>query len=197
VLTPNDIKNSARKSGYNHVGTAASGTAWQANVYGGKKSSAGHAWWGPIRKDPAEAAQDYCDYINSNGLPTPATLASYPTPKVDMGVVGPSRMSTPPPVTIIRNEWDGPTDVYDVVLYDEATDVVFRRKVGITARGSKRYADIAITFGFSIRPMRKAVTYNTKARARKAETAKIAEVDADPNWRRVAKECWAPVGGTS
>ncbi len=144
---------------------------------------------------PAEAAQDYCDYVNGN--PSVAPQRSYPAPLVDMGGATPRRSHPKPPVTIIRNEWRGQTDLYDVVLYDDATGLVFRRKVGITARGTKRYADIAVTFGFSIRPVCKAVTFKTKALALKAETAKIAEVDADPAWRRVGKECWAPAGGTS
>jgi len=109
------------------------------------------------------------------------------------------RSPTKPPVEIIRNEWTGATDLYDVLIYDDETDTVFRRKVGVTARGTKRYADICITFGFSIRPVCKAVTFKTKDKARTAEDAKIAEVDADPNWRRVGKECWAPInqGGTA
>lgn len=103
------------------------------------------------------------------------------------------RTPAKPPVQVVRNEWTGPTDLYDVYIYDEETGLIWRRKVGVTARGTKRYGDICITFGQSIRPVCKAVLFKTKALALKAEDAKIAEVDSDVNWRRVGKECWAPI----
>jgi hypothetical protein len=109
-----------------------------------------------------------------------------------MGNPGARRPRTPS-VQIIKNDYTGPTDLYDVLVYDGTTGDVLRRKVGVTARGEKRYADICTTFGFSIKPVRPAVTYKTKALALSAETALIAEVAGDPNWRRVGKEAFAPV----
>lgn len=66
MLRVEDIRNPARKSGFDHVGNSGNNKLWQANVYGGKASKAGHAWWGPTRALPEDAAQDYCDYINGN-----------------------------------------------------------------------------------------------------------------------------------
>lgn len=68
-ITPADIANDERLSGYDHVGYFRSGVAkpFHAQVYGGKNNKAGHAWQGPGRRTALEAAQDYCDYVNSGG----------------------------------------------------------------------------------------------------------------------------------
>lgn len=78
MLTPADIENPKRSSGYDHVGNNRG--RWRAQVYGARKGQAKHsngfAWWGPNRTDPAEAAQDYCNYINGHPERLPATLRS-------------------------------------------------------------------------------------------------------------------------
>lgn len=77
MITPKDIQNSARVSGYDHVGyNVQSGKKrppkpFQAVVYGGSRSKAGMAWIGRRRATALEAAQDYCDYMNGKGV-TPA-----------------------------------------------------------------------------------------------------------------------------
>lgn len=157
----------------------------------GKKFKDGrhtHSWRGPWRATPEEAAKDYCEYANSNAVTLPS---SYPTPTVDMGG-STHHAPTGPAVIIKRQEWKGATDLYDVLLFDDVTGAIFRRKIGITARGQKRYSDIATTFGFSIRPFCKAVTYTTKEKALAAEKIRIAEVEQSNWWRKVGKECFAP-----
>lgn len=85
AITPKDIENSKRKSGYNHVGSASAGPngggkapLWRAqsgkgNTHGKSNRSAESRWRGPTRTTQLDAAQDYCDYIN--GQQTPAAPA--------------------------------------------------------------------------------------------------------------------------
>lgn len=75
MLTPDDIRNPARASGFDHVNNK--------NRHGGYRGQSGRlghprydgepvgGWQGPRRDTAEEAAQDYCDYINGN----PATPA--------------------------------------------------------------------------------------------------------------------------
>lgn len=79
MLKPSDLKNTARKSGFNYVGDnrqSAGGKAFQADVYGGKRDKAGRKWKGPRRATAEEAAQDYCDYINGGHAVPVARLNS-------------------------------------------------------------------------------------------------------------------------
>ena len=78
MLTPNDLVNPARKSGYNHVNHAGgvgqgkrTGKPWKSGV---RTRNGGYAWRSPRRATPLEAAQDYCDYVNGQHAATPATL---------------------------------------------------------------------------------------------------------------------------
>lgn len=82
LLTPADIKNPKRKSGYNHVHTIGAGANTQHSSVryqassGTKPKRAGHKtnlWRGPGRPVAGQAAQDYCDHINGLGVATPAT----------------------------------------------------------------------------------------------------------------------------
>lgn len=76
MITPSDLKNPARKSGYNYVGPAGRGPtsgrpAWHYQARAGMSFSPKTqvrklGWKGPLRKTPLEAAQDYCDYVNGN-----------------------------------------------------------------------------------------------------------------------------------
>lgn len=80
MLAPKDLANASRKSGYDHVNSANggqnghgnSGQFWRAAS--GAKKVPGDTWRGPSRSTPLEAAQDYCDYINSGQVATPARL---------------------------------------------------------------------------------------------------------------------------
>lgn len=79
MLTPEDLRNPARKSGYDHVGYNVSPgqttpKPYQAVVYGGTRSKAGMAWIGPRRATAEEAAQDYCNYIGRKGVTPTAPL---------------------------------------------------------------------------------------------------------------------------
>lgn len=79
VITPKDIENPARKSGYDHVyGPRADRTnpAFYARRYGGTLDKAGRSWQGSRRRTAIEAAQDYCDYINGNNVSPAPTLKS-------------------------------------------------------------------------------------------------------------------------
>ena len=76
MLTIESIRNPRNNSGFSFVGSANAGVnghghignRWRAEKWIGKER-----WRGPVRRDPEEAAQDYCDYFN--GLPElPATL---------------------------------------------------------------------------------------------------------------------------
>lgn len=72
-ITPNDIRNPARQSGYDHVGrNVPSKKPYQADVYGGKNDKAGRQFKGPRRATALEAAQDYCDYVNGATPAAPA-----------------------------------------------------------------------------------------------------------------------------
>jgi hypothetical protein len=78
MLTPKDIRNPKRKSGYDHVGCdVGAGAAvglFRAQAGGGRPGHARVSWRGTRRTDALEAAQDYCDYINNGSATTPATL---------------------------------------------------------------------------------------------------------------------------
>lgn len=79
MLTPDDIRNPRTKSGYRGVGTLprSNRVYYQAQAYGGSLSIANHAYRGPCRKDPRDAAQDYCDFVNANRTARrPAALKS-------------------------------------------------------------------------------------------------------------------------
>ena len=82
MLTINDIRNPKRTSGFNHVTLLDDPAAnrpkpYRARVHGrrvpGRRGGGVAIWRGPRRATAAEAAQDYCDYINgSTAQPTPA-----------------------------------------------------------------------------------------------------------------------------
>lgn len=83
MITPKDIENPKRKSGYDHVNAATGGMGKQSHLTFTRKpkwrASAGwdgsnRKWSGPSRKSAIEAAQDYCDYINGNNVQPTVTL---------------------------------------------------------------------------------------------------------------------------
>lgn len=80
MITPKDIRNPKRPSGYNYVGRANSTGAktllWCARKGKFNKGTASDDWHGPCRRDPAQAAQDFCDYVNGNGVQVPKRLTS-------------------------------------------------------------------------------------------------------------------------
>jgi hypothetical protein len=77
-IQPKDILKPRNVSGYAHVGLVAGPSRgankpyYQAYANGGRRGD----WKGPARPTAAEAAQDYCDYLNTGGVATPATLNS-------------------------------------------------------------------------------------------------------------------------
>lgn len=97
MITPSDIRNPARKSGYDHVGNKDTPghpqphKPFQADVYGGKRDKAGRSWSGPARATAIEAAQDYCDYMNGLGPIFGVPL----TPLKTAGHVAPARSPLP------------------------------------------------------------------------------------------------------
>lgn len=82
MITPKDIENPKRKSGYDHVGGPkrdrrpgrTNPKPFQAES--GTRSHPGTLppWNGPRRHTALEAAQDYCDYINGNNIQPTVTL---------------------------------------------------------------------------------------------------------------------------
>lgn len=77
MLTPSDIRNPARQSGYNHVSMHRTGTPYYGISDGSGHRAAGRVpWRGPRRATAEEAAQDYCDYINGQKAVTPVQLKS-------------------------------------------------------------------------------------------------------------------------
>lgn len=89
MLTIEDIRNSDRKSGFDHVNASSKGAGrsdpnwWTAVIYGGTQNKAGVAWRGRRRRIAEEAAQDYCDYVNGRTMLTiedlrnPLNLSGY------------------------------------------------------------------------------------------------------------------------
>ncbi len=79
MITPSDIKNPKRKSGFNHVQSHGGGTPiakrrWRGIAYRGSADRSGRSWFGPSRANPDDAAQDYCDHINGLGAAAPVVL---------------------------------------------------------------------------------------------------------------------------
>lgn len=193
MLTPRDLYNPRRASGYDHVLLCDGTKPYIARVYGGDLDSAGRKWQGPRRSTPTAAAQDYCDYANGHGI-TPS-VPRYPDVSIDMG--GSTRHAPKPePVKVVRPRHTGKHDVYDVLFMTPRDDIVCR-KIGITATGTARYADVCKTLGLSIKPFAPAVTFPSEAAAKVAEDARIAEVDKSDHWRRVAREAFAPRGAAT
>jgi hypothetical protein len=95
-------------------------------------------------------------------------------------------------VTVLRPTFEGEHDLYDVLFVSYHGHVV-TRKVGITARGHARYADVCKTLHMSIQPHAPAVTYPSKEAALAAEKALIATICQDPEWIYTGKECFASV----
>lgn len=99
-ITPADIRDHTRASGYRYVGSAApggrrDGKFWRAqvgtgNTHGSKDSTRPSRWKGPTRQDALQAAWDYCNHINNGAAPaTPALKsAGHPvrTPSIDRDV---------------------------------------------------------------------------------------------------------------
>lgn len=79
MLRPHDIRNPSVQSGYSFVRSASAGPngggkteLWKAEV-----NRDGKHWRGPYRRTPAEAAQDYCDFLNGNpSVPSSPMLVS-------------------------------------------------------------------------------------------------------------------------
>lgn len=93
LLTPEDIRNPARKSGFTHVGVGGlvdsrpgrkiRTNPYQAYAGRGRKGD----WNGPRRATAKEAAQDYCDYVNGGNVTSVPRVKSaghnYVAPKVE------------------------------------------------------------------------------------------------------------------
>lgn len=75
MITPDDIRNPASVTGFDHVNRMEKkATRYRGQAYGGKDTKAGHSWYGPSRKTALEAAQDYCDHVNQKGIVVRANL---------------------------------------------------------------------------------------------------------------------------
>lgn len=197
-ITPDDLRDHSNASGYKYVCSAAGGghpkpyPFWRAQrgAGGGRTTGWQTKFRGAAYANPRDAAQEYCDYVNAQQRPQ-QPLPAYDPVKIDMGTKGrhaPRREK----VTVEREEFKGPHDLYDVLIYTAGGDLVCR-KVGITAVHTQRYADVCGTFGMSMEPLNPATTYPSKKAARKAETAYIAKTCSNPAWKRIGKESFYPI----
>lgn len=78
-LTIDALRNSARKSGFDHVNSCNPSSPrprlyWRGEDWRGDSKAARKVWRGPTRQTTEQAAQDYCDYINGSAATAPATL---------------------------------------------------------------------------------------------------------------------------
>jgi hypothetical protein len=80
VITPDDLRNPSRKSGYNGVRKSVGPKPYQANkrVAAGKN---GILTIGTRRATARQAAQDLCDYLNNNAQSAPSGLKRAAHPK--------------------------------------------------------------------------------------------------------------------
>lgn len=200
MLTIEDLRNPDRKSGFDYVASANPSSKQKRTrdyfcarhgTRPTKKGQVTDSWRGPTRHTAEEAAQDFCDYVNGQFV-KPA-LEQWETPEIDMGNGDKRHAPKSEPVKVIREKFTGPHDLYDVDFLAPGTKQFVVRKVGITARGHSRYADIAKMLGLSIRPRSKAITYDTEAKAKKHENDLIDKLCADKKWKRVGKESFIPV----
>lgn len=99
-MTPQDLKNDNRQTGFDHVQYSAPRNArvnkpYQAIAYRGKLDKAGRSWKGPRRASAIESAQDYCDHVNGVG----ASVMG-----VKRNTAGHSRVRDQGPVDPLREE---------------------------------------------------------------------------------------------
>lgn len=78
MLVVDSLVNPKKQSGYDYV-TRAHSTGSKTELWCARKGmfNAGTAatdWHGPCRRSPADAAQDYCDYVNGSNAHRPAPL---------------------------------------------------------------------------------------------------------------------------
>ena len=82
MITPKDIRNPKRKSGFDYVQAVIAGpsSGGASGHYGFRaRTGGGHPerpsyWQGSARPTAEQAAQDYCDYINGNNVQPPVAL---------------------------------------------------------------------------------------------------------------------------
>lgn len=79
MITPKDIRNTKRKSGYDHVASKEGLPTPRPKPYQARSGHTGagrktNYWFGACRATALEAAQDYCDYINGNNIQPTVTL---------------------------------------------------------------------------------------------------------------------------
>lgn len=92
MVTVESLRNPSRKSGYEHVRKDQRRPANRPefNAYQRLSVRPNRFWYGPVRRTPEEAAQDYCDYINSGVVADPLPrLKSANHPKPVRGEVDP------------------------------------------------------------------------------------------------------------
>lgn len=207
MLTPDQIRNPERQTGFNYVKRTNRKTAkkpFQAQKFGGPATpgsgrGSNLIWCGHYRHTAEEAAQDYCDFVNSTLEATVVPTLPWEEPIIDMGTsqVHVIREEKAVPLPRKDTSWQGPTDLYDIVFYYPHNRKVIVRKIGVTADAARRYLGHCKTFGMSIKPYARPITYSTKAKAEAAERARIAEVEKNSRWKKVGKESFAPVGEMS
>jgi hypothetical protein len=119
MLTIEDLEAPNTLSGYKYV-TYLSGErpAGSSGFSPGRKDKyRAHigSWYGPCRPTAIRAAFDVCVRINYGVAMTLAPLPGYAAPEIDMG--GSRRLSpTPESVTVKREHYVGPHDLYDVLI---------------------------------------------------------------------------------
>lgn len=102
MITVEDIRNSARQSGFEHVSynrpdrPVASSHGGGQKLYQAQSAIGGTLFRGPMRSTAGMAAQDYCDYINSQPikLPVGSTVKAVKAPALMLRQAGHKRHST-------------------------------------------------------------------------------------------------------
>lgn len=117
MLTIEDIRNPARKSGFDRVNSATGGNGpngeyaadrqprWRASSGGGHPERASY-WRGPSRANPEQAAQDYCDYINSGKAPTPKLRREPKLRKLPLALKRTPKQARPKPAQPVQDMSD-------------------------------------------------------------------------------------------
>jgi hypothetical protein len=150
VITPDDIRNPKRISGFNHVGfSAQTPTCGPYTAQIGASSDDARYWRGPRRKDPLVAAQDYCDYVNGN----PPSVPSIPTMRGGLKTAGhsASREAAEIPSDVeaaygmirdFRAQQSGKPGYVYLIIEEHPGGALVYGKIGFSTNPQKRVAEL-------------------------------------------------------
>lgn len=192
MLTPNDIRNATRASGYNHVQVMQSdhkgnggGKPYRARAGGSHPERASY-WQGPRRASAERAAQDYCDYVNGN--------PSIPMRLKSAGHTGRrTKREVPSDIQAARGmvrdfeaqvAGDVPTYVY-LVIEDLPGGGINYGKIGFSTNPQARVAELQTG---NPRPLKLLYYMEGTEADERALHAKYAHLNVLQEWFRITKE---------